>query len=407
MAYSLLGITALIMCIIINKDLLFVRSTKNLRVSLRIYRLFLFSIMVFFIVDAFWGFFDERKLTTLLFLDTTVYFLTMILSVAFWFAYALIYINVGIKIRKFFLVIIVLIIIAIIVVSIVNIFNPILFEIKDEAYIPKVGRYLIFTIQIVIFMIVAIIAFILFIKRKDDFYRFKHFSIGLFSILMALAIVAQVIYPLLPVYSAGCMLSISAVHVFILSNEKKQVQNLLANNLDREEHQRIELDEAKSLVYIDTLTGAKSKHAYVELETKIDILISKNQITEFAIVVFDINGLKVINDTKGHEEGDKYIKESFKLIKSIYKFSYVYRFGGDEFVGFLENEDYNNREELLEKFNKEVISNLNTDKPVVSTGMSIFVPNIDNTFNSVFVRADAAMYERKRRLKSMSDSIKR
>lgn len=402
MCYSLLGITALIMCLIINKDLLFSKSTKNLRVSLKVYRFFLFSIMTFFVVDALWGFFDERKLSTLLFLDTTIYFFTMILSVAFWFAYALLYINVNKKLRNIFFVLILILIIGIIVVSIVNIFNPILFEIKDGVYIPKVGRYLIFTIQVFIFVIVSIISFVLFAIRKDDYYKYKHFAIGLFSFFMALAIVAQVFYPLLPLYSAGCMLSISAVHVFILSNEKKHVQNILATNLDREEQQREELNVAKTLIYVDALTNAKSKHAYVELEERVDTLIRENKINEFAIVVFDVNGLKIINDTKGHEAGDIYIKESFKLIKSIYKNSPVYRFGGDEFVGFLTDEDYNNREELLEKFNKIVLSNIGTDNPVISTGMSIFVPNIDNTINAVFIRADEAMYDRKHRLKSIN-----
>lgn len=54
------------------------------------------------------------------------------------------------------------------------------------------------------------------------------------------------------------------------------------------------------------------------------------------MIVFDINNLKIINDTLGHDFGDILIIDSCKLICKVFKRSPVYRIGGDEFVVILE-----------------------------------------------------------------------
>jgi diguanylate cyclase (GGDEF)-like protein len=52
----------------------------------------------------------------------------------------------------------------------------------------------------------------------------------------------------------------------------------------------------------------------------------------YAVVVFDLNGLKKVNDTLGHEEGDCYIKEFGQVLKKTFQdYGFVGRTGGDEF----------------------------------------------------------------------------
>ena len=51
-----------------------------------------------------------------------------------------------------------------------------------------------------------------------------------------------------------------------------------------------------------------------------------------AIVMCDINGLKEINDQKGHDAGDKFIMQTAQTLKSVFGKRHVYRFGGDEFI---------------------------------------------------------------------------
>lgn len=168
----------------------------------------------------------------------------------------------------------------------------------------------------------------------------------------------------------------------------------------REEESVRELGEVKSVAYKDALTGVKSKHAFAEWEDKLDMEISNNVLDKFAVVVFDVNGLKQVNDTQGHKAGDAYIRSACMLVCDVFKHSPVFRIGGDEFVAILQGDDYANRQELLATFDRTVEGNIGTSGPVVSAGIADFVAGQDVQAHAVFERADAQMYERKRELKS-------
>lgn len=104
--------------------------------------------------------------------------------------------------------------------------------------------------------------------------------------------------------------------------------------------------------YTDSLTGVKNKASYQKMREKLEEEIERGE-AEFAIVMIDINLLKHVNDTYGHEKGDINIKGTCKMICDIYKHSPVYRFGGDEFVVLLTGDSYEEREQLLEKLRGE------------------------------------------------------
>ena len=161
-----------------------------------------------------------------------------------------------------------------------------------------------------------------------------------------------------------------------------------------------ELFAAWELAYTDALTGAKSKLAYLERESRIDREIAKGTAERVAVVVFDLNGLKQINDTLGHDMGDKYIADASAMIKEAFQDSPLFRIGGDEFVVIPEGEDYQNREALLERFQRQVEENSKTGRVVVSAGMAEYIPGRDFSFERVFKRADHRMYRRKEELKN-------
>ena len=86
--------------------------------------------------------------------------------------------------------------------------------------------------------------------------------------------------------------------------------------------------------------------------------IKEHRQPEFAIVVLDVNDLKVINDTKGHEAGDTCICDACEIICRTFKRSPVYRIGGDEFVVISQNEDYERSDDLtgiIAKYNEEAL----------------------------------------------------
>ena len=190
-------------------------------------------------------------------------------------------------------------------------------------------------------------------------------------------------------------------HTSVLEGEKNEYRKKLEETLLRELEQKQELGSARQLAYTDPLTGVKSKRAYLEAIERIDKGVSDGSIDEFGVIVFDLNGLKTVNDTLGHEEGDRYIKEGSAIICGTFCHSPVFRIGGDEFVVILEGTDYLKRAILIAEFEELIEENQRSGKVVVSSGMDEFDLSCDTSFSSVFERADKKMYERKCYLKTL------
>lgn len=180
------------------------------------------------------------------------------------------------------------------------------------------------------------------------------------------------------------------------SNEQER---MMEEGLLRELQQKEQLQSAMEMAYRDPLTGVKSKHAYNEAGERMNQCIKEGQAPEFSVVVFDLNNLKMINDTRGHEAGDEYIKDACRMICSFFKRSDVFRIGGDEFTAILETEGYVDQDALLARFEKQVMVNQEQGKAVVAFGCSRFDPGKDKSFRMVFERADALMYKKKMELK--------
>lgn len=170
-------------------------------------------------------------------------------------------------------------------------------------------------------------------------------------------------------------------------------------------HLNVYISDLNSRVYRDALTGVRNKGTFEISVRKFDDQIRAPQPGQklcFACVMFDCDKLKDINDRFGHEKGDIYLKTACHLICRIFDHSPVYRVGGDEFVTILQNEDYERREELLVAFDLTAEEqNRSTDNPWekvrISKGLVVYDPAADRSAESVFDRADAAMYEDKKR----------
>jgi len=182
---------------------------------------------------------------------------------------------------------------------------------------------------------------------------------------------------------------------------------ICVENIDDEikkERQHLrELKTEKELARRDELTGVKNKTAYKELEASIQGNIDNGlECVNFALVVCDSNNLKLINDTKGHAAGDEYIRDSAHILCNIFVHSPVFRVGGDEFVVYLRGNDYSTRLELMEKLQKQILENKKKDSGVIlASGMSVYNPESDKLVSDIFKRADQAMYENKKQLKSV------
>ena len=155
------------------------------------------------------------------------------------------------------------------------------------------------------------------------------------------------------------------------------------------------------LAYRDSLTGAGNKAAYEKTKVRLEWDVLSGG-AEFAIIMADLNYLKRINDTFGHDKGNEYIKKLYSMIIAVFIESPVFRIGGDEFVIITQGEEMEHTHELLEIIKRkmdEVSHNRSLDPwERVSTafGYAKYDPSMDSCVDDVFKRADAAMYEEKK-----------
>ena len=156
-----------------------------------------------------------------------------------------------------------------------------------------------------------------------------------------------------------------------------------------------------NMAFTDPLTQVKNKTAYDRAALGLQKDMAEGS-AEYALVMCDLNNLKRINDAYGHERGDEYIVRCCNLICDVFKRSPVFRIGGDEFVVILTGESYANRDALMAVLNREIEGSLSAEQPwqrlSIAKGVAV-CESADTTPDTVFVRADEAMYADKRRMK--------
>ncbi|MBQ2070290.1 MAG: diguanylate cyclase [Bacilli bacterium] len=164
------------------------------------------------------------------------------------------------------------------------------------------------------------------------------------------------------------------------------------------------IGDLNNLAYSDALTSVKNRSSFDLAMKGLQERIDKNEDVEFAIAMFDCDGLKDINDKYGHDKGNVYLKNSSFLMSKVFSHSDIYRIGGDEFVAILFDEDFQAREELKERFFKLSEEKSNSveegwEKINVSIGIASYDKEIDSCAEDVFIHADHLMYENKRERK--------
>lgn len=148
---------------------------------------------------------------------------------------------------------------------------------------------------------------------------------------------------------------------------------------------------------IDGMTKLLNQHSYQRTLERADK-------THFALVIFDANDFKKINDQLGHDTGDEVLKNISNTIKEHYeKYGKCYRIGGDEFAVIM-TKDVKDIEEICKKFVKKVSSTRKKydNLPYVSYGYSIYYPNnkLEHSIKDTIKEADKMMYRYKKSLKN-------
>lgn len=149
--------------------------------------------------------------------------------------------------------------------------------------------------------------------------------------------------------------------------------------------------------YTDSMTGVFNRTYFEEVMLRMYGMMS--ELKPLSIIAIDIDGLKITNDTFGHNIGDELLKEVAGIISKVFiSDAVISRVGGDEFCIILPNTDYNTAQEKTEQIVKAT-EEVNGQNPVVPISMSVGVATSceedhDDIYN-IYRRADDDMYRYK------------
>ena len=150
----------------------------------------------------------------------------------------------------------------------------------------------------------------------------------------------------------------------------------------------------------DMPTGCYNRNAYSQ-DTSLGM-----ELTGLQVITFDLNNLKVCNDTKGHMAGDKYISDAAHMIQDVFKgLGKVYRIGGDEFCILakgISEKVILERRNVLKKAIQEYRQTNEDYGFGVACGYAMFDPEIDKDIEETRHRADLFMYENKKEIKALN-----
>ena len=165
--------------------------------------------------------------------------------------------------------------------------------------------------------------------------------------------------------------------------------------------ERKQLEEKLAAAAItDDLTGLYNRRGLFVLADKM-LKLSKRQRKGIFMLYVDLDNLKLINDSFGHEEGDKVLIESANLLREIYRESdIVARIGGDEFVVLPVGTDRDSTDAIISRLQGAVDSfnsrsNLRYELSL-SAGIAYYDPESNLSIGELLAHGDKSMYEHKK-----------
>lgn len=171
----------------------------------------------------------------------------------------------------------------------------------------------------------------------------------------------------------------------------------LERSLDAEQYRNSLLNR---ISMSDELTGIYNRRGFYEFANNL-LKAPENEGKRAALIFGDLDNLKKINDTFGHDEGDYAIKTAASFMKSCFRQTdVVARIGGDEFAAFAVCEDRNIIASIPRRIkNMAALNNIRSTKPynvTISVGLFELICSSDKDVQSYMDKADTALYADKK-----------
>ena len=262
--YSVFSILAIVIHLIINFDLLAGRkevSEQGIR-----YRGFLLGILAYYVTDAAWGILAGMGLTRLLYIATVFFFLGLAVFALMWCRFVIAYLDFGKWPARLLAGSGYALLAVNIVLLTANLFNNCVF------YFDAQGKYLLGSKRdLLFFLLIAfsvLISASVFVKAclSQDSVRSRNMMVFVNCLTMTLAITLQVLWPLTPFTSLGCLIGNCFLHVFVIREEQTSKHLVkLENALERARMAEKARSMFFSIVSHDIRTPLNAILGYAEL----------------------------------------------------------------------------------------------------------------------------------------------
>ena len=217
-SYSIFSLVAIVLHVIINFDLLAGRGMPTLR-SAR-YRGFLFGTLAYYVFDGAWGVLAGLGWTRLLYIDTILFFLSMAVFIFMWGRFVIVYLELNKWMARSLIWSGYALLAFNVVMLTANIFNNCYFYFDDKGtYLLGDQRHWSFDLLVAYTLLMAVFVFRNALRSRDSVHR-RNMMVFLFCIVIAVAIVLQVIWPLTPFTALGCLVCNCFFHVFVIQDEQ-------------------------------------------------------------------------------------------------------------------------------------------------------------------------------------------
>lgn len=239
MYYSAIGLLAILTLLIENHDILLRSGDSPEMPAGSVYRRFLFAVLAYYTTDALWGVLETWKRSSLLFADTTVYYIAMGAGVLFWVQYTVAYLEEDDAAGRALIVVGRLIALVITALAVVNVFVPVLFTVDSQSvYRALPMRHVMLSCQIVLLLLISCYALRSLRRGAKKWNRYR--TLVLFGLIMALLLFVQLWYPFLPLYTIAYQLGTCLIHTYVVNDEMEEYR--------RREEETAEMRELKDTI---------------------------------------------------------------------------------------------------------------------------------------------------------------
>lgn len=182
-------------------------------------------------------------------------------------------------------------------------------------------------------------------------------------------------------------------------DNNNQVVRIAVFGIDITERRKME-KKLENIAFNDHLTGLYNRRGFINIAER-QLKLSRRSRQKLLLFFADLDRMKWINDTLGHEQGDKALIIAAKILAKTFRESdIISRIGGDEFAILAIDADEKTAEILLKRLHK-LIHHINSRKDrkydfSISIGYAAFDPHHHDSLDELMSRADMRMYEDKK-----------